>query len=84
MNKLCCLLSGGHRYSPSKVITKRNGINCTIVLRNFCVKCGKMIEFEMPDNFIDEEIKREAKKIYNKGFGDALKFGYLGEANDGT
>jgi hypothetical protein len=42
-----------------------------------------MIEFEMPDNFIDEEIKREAKKIYNKGFGDALKFGCLGDANDG-
>ena len=84
MNKLRCLLSGGHRYSPSKVVSCRNAINFTIKLLNFCVKCGKMIEFEIPDNFIDEEIKREAKKIYNKGFGDALKFGYESEADDGT
>ena len=58
MNKLRCLLSGGHRYSPSKIITQRKEINRTIVLRNFCVKCSKMIEFEIPDNFIDEEIKK--------------------------
>lgn len=58
MNKLRCLLSGGHRYSPSKIITHRNPMNCTIELRNFCVKCGKMISFEIPDNFIDEEIEK--------------------------
>ena len=62
MNKLRCLLSGGHRYSPSKIITCRDGTNCTIKLRNFCVKCGKMIEFEIPDNFIDEEIKKAKER----------------------
>lgn len=62
MNKLCCLLSGGHRYSPSKIITHRKAMNCTIELRNFCVKCGKMISFEIPDNFIDEEIKKFKEK----------------------
>ena len=58
MNKLRCLLSGGHRYSPSKIVTMRNPRNRTIVLHNFCVKCSKMIEFAIPDNFIDEEIKK--------------------------
>ena len=58
MNRLCCLLSGGHRYSPSKIISKRNEIKRTIEMKNFCVKCSKMISFEIPDNFIDKEIKK--------------------------
>ena len=58
MNRLRCILSGGHRYSLSKIITHRNAMNFTIELRNFCVKCGKMISFEIPDNFIDKEIER--------------------------
>ena len=84
MNKLRCLLSGGHRYSPSKIVSCRNEVNFTIKLRNFCVKCGKMIEFEIPDNFIDKEIKNKKQKEYNKGFRDALKLVYIGEANNGT
>jgi hypothetical protein len=82
MNKLRCILSGGHRYSPSKVISCRNEANFTIKLRNFCVKCGKMIEFEMPYTFIDNEIKSIEQKVYNKGFRDALTFGCVGRAND--
>ena len=69
MNRLRCLLSGGHRYSPSKIITHRNEINHTIILRNFCVKCSKMIEFEMPDNFIDGEIKKFKEKEWFKWSG---------------
>lgn len=58
MNRLRCMLSGGHRYSLSKIITHRNEIKRTIEMRNFCVKCNKVISFEIPDNFIDEEIKK--------------------------
>ena len=73
MNKLCCILSGGHRYSPSKIITKRNEITRTIVLRNFCIKCSKMIEFEIPDNFIVDILdkmdffqgQREGRELWN-------------------
>lgn len=57
MNRLRCLLSGGHRYSLSKIITHRNAMNRTIELRNFCVKCGKMISFEITDTFFNEERK---------------------------
>lgn len=62
MNKLRCLLSGGHRYSPSKIVSTRNPRDCTIILNNFCVKCSKMISFEIPDRFIDDEIKKFKEK----------------------
>ena len=69
MNKLRCFLSGGHRYNPSKIITTRNAINCTIELNNFCVKCSKMISFEIPDNFIDMEIKKFKEKEWFRWSG---------------
>ena len=70
MNRLRCLLSGGHKYHPSKVITYRNEINRTIELKNFCVKCNKMIYFEIPDNFIDEEIKKFKEKVWLRWSGN--------------
>ena len=69
MNKLRCLLSGGHRYSPSKIITHRNPMDCTIELRNFCVKCSKMISFKIPDNFIDREIEKFKEKEWFRWSG---------------
>lgn len=66
MNKLRCLLSGGHRYSHTKIITHRNEVNRTIELRNFCVKCSKMISFEIPDNFIDKEIEKAKIKQWER------------------
>ena len=62
MNKLRCLLTGGHRYHPSKVITHRNELNRTIEMKNFCVKCSKMISFEIPDDFIDKEVEKYKAK----------------------
>lgn len=70
MNKLRCLLSGGHRYSLSKIITHRKPMNRTIELRNFCVKCGKMISFEIPDNFIDEDIKKFKEREWSKRWNE--------------
>lgn len=64
MNRLRCLLSGGHRYSPAKIVTRRNHIDNTIVLHNFCVKCSRMITFEMPAEVIDNEIKKGIEKQF--------------------
>ena len=70
MNKLCCFLSGGHKYSLSNIVSHRNEINRTIGLKNHCIKCGKTICFEMPDTFIDEEIKKEKLKLWRRwGYG---------------
>lgn len=66
MNKLCCLLTGGHRYSPSMVTTCRNAVNCTIEMKNFCVKCNKEIFFEIPADFIDKEIKKAKIKLWER------------------
>jgi len=69
MNKLRCILSGGHRYHPSNIIKTRDARNFTIVLNNFCVKCNKKISFEIPDNFIDEEIKKFKEKEWFRWSG---------------
>ena len=70
MNKLCCFLSGGHRYSPSKVISTRNPFTHTMTLRNFCVKCSNMISFEMDDSFIDKEIEKFRLKEWFRWSGN--------------
>lgn len=62
MNRLRCFLSGGHKYHPSRIVTTRQPINRTIVLNNFCVKCSKMISFDIPEEFIDMEIKKFKEK----------------------
>ena len=64
MNRLRCLLSGGHRYSPAKIVTTRNERNHSIVLHNFCVKCSRMITFEISAEFIDNEIKKEKERLW--------------------
>ena len=39
MNRLLCLLSGGHRYEDKNLKAKTVGKEC--VITNVCIKCGK-------------------------------------------
>lgn len=75
MTKLRCLLSGGHRYHPSKVVTTHDDVRHVIVLHNFCVKCSHMIAFEMPSEVIDNEIKKAQTREW-------FKWSYGEEKND--
>lgn len=71
MNKFRCLLSGGHRYSPLKVIASRDEINRTVLLQNFCEKCGKMISFEITDTFINEARKTFIERLARRWNGES-------------
>jgi hypothetical protein len=62
MNRLRCILSGGHKYHPSRIVTIREPRSRTITLYNFCAKCGKMISFDIPEKFIYMEIKKFKEK----------------------
>ena len=63
MNKLCCFLTGGHRYDPSKVLSCSGTMDRVILLRNFCVKCGKMITFEFAQELIDKDLEEYRRRI---------------------
>lgn len=66
MNRLFCLVTGGHKYSMNKILSTRNHTNNTIVLHNHCVKCKTPISFEIPENFIDMEIERYKTKKWER------------------
>lgn len=50
MNRLCCFLTGGHRYSDKTLMCRIVGDE--IVYKNLCVKCGKMVEVRIPKSAV--------------------------------
>lgn len=46
MNKLMCILTGGHRYADKNIIVYQHPNPDYVRLHNECVKCGKTIEFD--------------------------------------
>ena len=50
MNRLCCFLTGGHRYSDKNLCCRVVGDE--IIYKNLCVKCGKMFEARLPKSAI--------------------------------
>lgn len=66
MNRIKCFLTGGHYYHPSKMVTTRNITNRTIILNNYCTKCGKLNTFEIPEEYIDVEIKKFKLKEWSR------------------
>lgn len=63
MNRLCCFLSGGHRYTPSRTIATKNPFNRTIVFNDFCVKCGKLNSVEIPIEHLEKELEKEVERF---------------------
>ena len=59
MNKLICLLTGGHRYEDKNLVSYQNLNPDYVTLENKCVKCGKIIEFDFPIGaYLNAEIKK--------------------------
>lgn len=64
MKRLCCLLTGGHRYEDKNIESYQHPDNFWVTLRNVCVKCGKPIEFDFPIGaYLLKEMKKEKRKI---------------------
>ena len=49
MNRLACMLTGGHRYNDLylKVTDMNFPMNDYFVISNHCEKCGKMYRYEI-------------------------------------
>ena len=62
MNRLLCLLSGGHRYEDKNLKTKTVGEKC--VITNVCIKCGKKYETHLlwKDILRGEELMEHIKE----------------------
>lgn len=59
MNKICCFLTGGHRYKDSDLEVKFNDDECTVTFSNRCNKCGNLIEVTVPQNSILRDFHKE-------------------------
>lgn len=72
MNKIICLLTGGHRYKDKNIITRPTLYKDYVILHNKCVKCGKVIEFDFcVGKYVREEIhKRILQKKCTREFDD--------------
>ncbi len=60
MNKLMCILTGGHRYEDKNIIVYQHPNPDFVMLHNECVKCGKTIDF---DFCVGAYLRAEMKKL---------------------
>lgn len=52
MNKICCFLTGGHKYKSSDLECKFDDNDDTVKFINYCDKCGKIYEVSIPQSSI--------------------------------
>ena len=58
MNRLLCFITGGHRYSDANVQSTKQHRDNTVVLKNYCIKCGKIVSVSVDiDKIIAEDMK---------------------------
>ncbi|MBR5355003.1 MAG: hypothetical protein IK122_02660 [Alphaproteobacteria bacterium] len=48
MNKIKCLITGGHKYASENLIMTEDLPRNLFIFRNFCVKCHKYYTVEIP------------------------------------
>ena len=63
MNKVFCLLTGGHRYADMNLQSVYNPYTRQSLLVNRCVKCGKTFTVTIDT---DEIIKRDIEEFKKK------------------
>lgn len=56
MNRLCCFLTGGHRYSDLN-LQVYDSLSHKVVFINTCDKCGKKYEVELDEDHIYSNIR---------------------------
>jgi hypothetical protein len=54
MNKICCFLTGGHKYKSSDLECKFEDKDDTVRFINQCDKCGKIYEVIIPQSVFYE------------------------------
>ena len=63
MNRLCCFLTGGHRYADIRLdVVEINHCTDTVRIRNYCAKCGKHFEVKVSYSCLFGEVNAEIKR----------------------
>ena len=63
MNKVCCFLTGGHRYKATGLEVKFDDDEDVVIFANHCDKCGKANEVIVPQNSILHDLQKEFDKM---------------------
>lgn len=62
MNRLCCFLTGGHRYEDQNLICCSEPLSDDYIIRNSCVKCGKQYEVRIPEKCVMNIIYNDGRR----------------------
>ena len=57
MNKICCFITGGHKYKSSDLECKFDDNEDMVIFINHCDKCGKIYEVSIPQSSILRDFK---------------------------
>ena len=57
MNKICCFITGGHKYKSYDLECKFDDNAGTVIFKNHCDKCGKIYEVSIPQSSILQYFK---------------------------
>ena len=74
MNRLLCFLTGGHRYADVGVTATQQKNPDWFTIRNECIKCGKVAEFECNVGAIIRSDIAKMKNINNPQCPDCKHF----------
>ena len=66
MNKICCFITGGHKYKSSDLECKFDDNEGTVRFINHCDKCGKIYEASIPQSIILQDILSNSTKAVQK------------------
>ena len=65
MNKLCCFLTGGHKYKSSNLECKFDDDEGIAKFTNRCSKCGKVSEVIVPQNSLLCDLQKNYHELDN-------------------
>ena len=63
MNKLCCFITGGHKYKSSDLECKFDDDEGIVRFINHCDKCGKVSEVVVPQDSVIHDLQKEFEKM---------------------
>ena len=63
MNKICCFLTGGHKYKSSDLECKFDDDEGIVKFTNRCSKCGKVSEVVVPQSSLLRDLQKNYQGI---------------------
>lgn len=63
MNKICCFLTGGHKYKSSELECKFDDDEGIVKFTNRCSKCGKVSEVVVPQSSLLRDLQKDYQEL---------------------